>query len=648
MKMNIHLERLIVRTRRTTEIVTFAGSVTFLHGPVSTGKSTTARLVDYCFGGDLERTPAVQQEFITAELAVTLGQHRCILERGADENQSIRVTWDGDDGAAESVSAPLAAQDQPFLEPEVHNFSDLVFHLCGVVPIKVRKRSLDPGSPLVRLSIRDLWWYCNLDQTHLDSSFFRLEDPFRGRKSQDAMRFFTGLHSERLSQLEAEVDKTANEQRAKHDAVRQIRQFMARFNLASDLDLSMQLDKATRELAEANIRRAELEATRSAKTHPADVLRSELRQLGLAIANTRQAITDSEESIQEQRALRAELITAKIKAERATQASKILEGVQYARCPQCGTDISNRSASEDHCKLCGSPENPGQLQDSADLEALRRDFNDRIDQIADSIQRRERELERTRRGLVRQEELKGDGDNELQRQLARYDSAFVESIRGIDRAVATLTERIRSLRQLQLMPEAITSLENEAARMQADIDRLREALDTERARLRSADDNIEAIAAEFKRIMLAVSFPGVSEEDRVVIDPRNWKPVILHGDQVWSFWDTGSGGKKTLFNVCYALALHHTAIERDLPVPSLLIIDSPTKNISEDENPELVRLLYNEIYRLARTPSEPQLQFLLIDSDLVAPSFQLPGGFSERRMAGEENAPRLISYYTGP
>lgn len=119
-------------------------------------------------------------------------------------------------------------------------------------------------------------------------------------------------------------------------------------------------------------------------------------------------------------------------------------------------------------------------------------------------------------------------------------------------------------------------------------------------------------------------------------------------DQTWSFWDTGSGGKKTLFNVCYALALHHAAMERGLPVPSLLIIDSPTKNISEDENPELVRLLYNEIYRLARTPSDPTLQFLLIDSDLVLPSSQLSGGFSERRMAGEQNAPRLISYYTGP
>jgi hypothetical protein len=39
---------------------------------------------------------------------------------------------------------------------DVYNFSDLVFHLAGVEPIRVRKSKRDPESPLVRLSVRDL------------------------------------------------------------------------------------------------------------------------------------------------------------------------------------------------------------------------------------------------------------------------------------------------------------------------------------------------------------------------------------------------------------------------------------------------------------------------------------------------------------
>src|SRR5206468_871817 len=105
----------------------------------------------------------------------------------------------------------------------------------------------------------------------------------------------------------------------------------------------------------------------------------------------------------------------------------------------------------------------------------------------------------------------------------------------------------------------------------------------------------------------------------------------------WGFWDTGSGGKKTLFNVCYALAIHEVALERGLPVPNILIIDTPTKNISDDENPELVKSLYSEIYRLANERLNGGVQFVLIDSDLVEPNIHVPN-FISRRMAGEEGA----------
>lgn len=243
--------------------------------------------------------------------------------------------------------------------------------------------------------------------------------------------------------------------------------------------------------------------------------------------------------------------------------------------------------------------------------------------------------------------MKKSLDNKLQEELARYDSAFVERIRGAEGEIGTLVERISALQRLQQMPKAINALEEEAGALQGRIDNLRAYIKEERDRLYAADANIRAIEAEFKRIMIAVSFPGVAKQDEVVIDPRNWRTSVIHGDQEWTFWDAGSGGKKTLFNVCYALAIHAVALERGMPVPNVLIIDSPTKNISEDENPELVRSLYAEIYRLAKGRNGRRLQFLLIDSDLVRPTTELPG-FLQRRMAGETDAPSLIPYYSGP
>lgn len=643
--MRIRLHSLRVTTKRTTETIAFSSAVTFIHGPVSTGKSTVARLVDYCMGGDLEWTPAVQQEFVAAELSVSLGEYRCRIERSAEDGSSLRVSWEGPKGDIGSVNAPLQAQGAALLNADVYNFSDLVFHLCGVTPIKVRKRSRDPESPLIRLSIRDIWQYCYLDQTHLDSSFFRLEHPFRARKSQDAMRFFTGLHSERMSQLETSLLTAIDEQRSKREAVKQIRQFMSRFELGSELELAGQRQTVMNELAAAEERREELERLRAAQIHPTDTLRTELRRLSQTLEELRVALSDIKKAIAEQEALRAELITAKVKAERADRAKVVLEGAHYERCPQCGS-VLDEDVDECTCPLCGKPQNGPEPSNSVESEALRRDLNNRIDEIADSLRRRSEASARLEREVRQIEKEKADADDRLQRELRRYDSAFIESVRGVEREIATLRERLKNLERLRLMPEAIDRLEEEAGALQGSIDRFRGNLEQERTRLRAADENILAVADRFKQVMLSVGFPGVTESDTVTIDPRNWAPEIVHGEQRWGFWDTGSGGKKTLFNVCFALALHAVGRERGLPLPALLIVDSPTKNISEDVNPDLVRSLYEEIYLQARDTND-QMQFLLIDSDLVEPTEAI-SGFSGRRMAGEPDAPSLIPYYVGP
>ena len=110
-------------------------------------------------------------------------------------------------------------------------------------------------------------------------------------------------------------------------------------------------------------------------------------------------------------------------------------------------------------------------------------------------------MKRSDRELARAENTKRQLDRQLQDELRRYDSAFVESIRIVEREIATLTERLRSLVQLLEMPRAISELEEQAGASQGRIDQLRSTIDEERSRLRSADENARAIAEKFKALI---------------------------------------------------------------------------------------------------------------------------------------------------
>lgn len=148
----------------------------------------------------------------------------------------------------------------------------------------------------------------------------------------------------------------------------------------------------------------------------------------------------------------------------------------------------------------------------------------------------------------------------------------------------------------------------------------------------------------FLEALLTVGFPGVEPNDTVQINRTTWIPIIVSGrdsEVQYSYYELGSGGKSTLFNVCYALAVHQIAEKDALPLPPLLIIDSPTKNIAADVNPEIVTALFQYIYRISVGPLS-KTQFLLIDNDFIPPDSGIEADLLVREMK-----PPLIPYYNG-
>jgi hypothetical protein len=279
--MRIRLNTLQLQFRKQTELIDLTAQITFFHGPISSGKSSIARLIDYCLGGNLHATLALTQELVAATLDLSVGGYRVLLEREGLESSAVRATWSNAEGMTGAVLAPLHAGEEPVWSQDVYNLSDLLFHLAGVSPMKVRRSKRDPDSQLVRLSFRDLMWYCYLDQDHLDSSFFNLEDDSRRYKSRDVMRFIVGFYTERMSNLERELEDVVNSRIAKEEAAKQIRLFLRDLDFGTPVELGAEISKAESELEGARVQLVSLrqDHQHGTSTHFVDDLRQRIAAL---------------------------------------------------------------------------------------------------------------------------------------------------------------------------------------------------------------------------------------------------------------------------------------------------------------------------------------------------------------------------------
>jgi len=642
--MKIYFEKLILHCRKSEEIVDISHQISYFHGRISAGKSSIVRLIDYCLGGDVEKTPAISQEMVSVQLLATIGTNNVLFERNIDETTSVQVTWSDSQQESATVLAPLGASQEPIWQKDIYNLSDLIFYLAGIKPIKVRRSKEDYDSQLVRLSFRDVMWYCYLEQDNLDSSFYNLTDQFKRLKSRDVMRFVTGLYTEKINDLEIKLDGLKSERSAKIESIRQIRIFLKDFGYDSEEDVSQEIFRVETELSQAQQELLTLRNGFSDNTHFADSLRERLREFTEKISIEEEVNQDLERMISEQGALKAELLSAKFKLARSVSASSLLSGVKFDICPACGSKLEATQNIRD-CYLCGHEIELNREDVTTQAEVMRSDLNSRIDDLTESIKQHKLSQAKQQNEELELKRQKAQLDSDLAKELTNYDSVYLSNSREAERLVATLIERKRNLEKISKMPEAISAMEKETDQLKASIEETRREIETEKGKLTGAQERIKDIELAYMDALNNAGVPGIEDGDRVAIDPRNWIPQIVPPDgDAYNFFNAGSGGKKTLLNVCYALAIHRVAMENNLPLPTFLMIDTPMKNIGEDVNEDIFQAFYNYLYQLASGPLA-KTQIIIIDKEYFAPSKAMDIDIQEKFMSPDQP---LISYYRGP
>ena len=649
--MNIRLNSLTVTCKKSKEVIPFT-DFTYFYGQMGAGKSSIVRMIDFCFGGDLEMTPALQNELVGVGLSLTIEGNPTVLERSPDSG-SVRVEWTKGFDAVQLLISARTPSEKPVFGKDVHVLSDLLFYVAGKTPPKVRRSKADEDSPLQRLSFRDLFWYCYLDQDSLDSSFFNLEldtNPFKKLKSLDVLRLLIGFHQAEVSALQVRLQEIRIDKDRTEGALAAMRDALEETQVGTPLKIAARREELNREIktAEAGLTAIRAQAA-SLRSHALNEAQDRAHALAMELDVLDNARRDARVAIEKDIAHRNEMEFLAVRFKRATTASAVLRGVQFTACPKCTQTLPARA--EGDCAVCGQKESAEGAELGLAVAAVDADTAGRIRELDDLLARQKaalRELDEDRIGLG---EEKARVDGEITRLSENYDSVYLSNALELERHRASLSQELVNLNRFDQILRRLVQLDDHLKALIGE-----EA--TTRAKLKDAQvdaerdtKNLDRLKQLFLDSLLRARIPGFDKSDVVEMKAPHFLPEITgisSGDlAVTSFTNLGSGGKKTLYKCCFAMAVHRLAAENGALLPTLLIIDSPMKNISERENVEQFNGFYGMLYELAQNELK-QTQFIIVDKEHQGPPKEFARSFSERQMAPDDDKhPPLVSYYRG-
>lgn len=646
--MKIIFKSLELHFRKSVESIHF-DHVNFFWGKIGAGKSSIARLVDYCLGADINLTPALQLEFVQAVLKLEVRDRDLTIYRERDSSNIVAVWNEGNE--ALEVLVPARKTDGVVVPgTTIEVLSDLLFHLADLPVPKVRKgnRSADPG--MVRLSLRDLFRFCYVDQDEIDSDFFRLDiegDWARRAKSVDAMRFILGYHQDQVAALEADLQAVHEKKMATKAAAEALTKVLEETGFSNPIEIETRIERLN---AQRDVVREAAATARKERTdgtgHAVDTLRQRGRVLSADLQGLEEMLQAVKQRTEDTERHLNELKMLSVRFSRTKSARVLLAAVNFTECPRCTQELPERA--EDLCPVCGQPEHQ-QPHEHLSNDVVEADLKSRLRELQEMLQGLKQQERRVAQQLDRARIEKKVVDQSLDQRLRDYDSAFLSQALEFERQTTTLEQQVNSLVSYRKLPERLAELLSTADSLQGKESELRAKLLRERENAFKDRSNLEDLEALFLDCLVRSSFPGINKTFKVSIDPKSFVPEVFPTDAadfaVTSFANMGSGGMKTIFKACYALALHRLAAKTGAALPSILVIDSAMKNVSERENRELFQAFYTMVYELA-VGELKDTQFILIDKEM----FSVPNGIEleirSRHMApGSRENPPLVPYY---
>ena len=512
-----------------------------------------------------------------------------------------------------TAGVEIASEDRTWRLPAVSSpdgetYATWLLEQLDLPRIDVPSAPTRPESDPTPVSIKDYFLYSYLAQEDLGFSVFGHRDAFKDIKRKYVFDITYGFYDLRVAQLQDRL----------RDVHSQLRELQARQHLFATFFDGTPLENRAgieHELREINVELRQVEAaSRELASVPQGVpgtseLQLEILQLERQTAEVRVDIEAEQKSLDNLKELANQLESQSSKLTRAIVSHKHLMDIDFVVCPRCGSELVAGRVTEEMCRLC--LQEPTLAFSREALVDEQGAVEQQLTEIQDLARERGRRATDLQSALTRLDAELIQKRMELEFQTKSYVSEHATRIASTAARRARLASRSEQLQEYLDVLAKTDDAQKTAAKLVVEKDRLEQELGVATEKSGDGQKRVQYLKRRFNEILEQLRPPQFGEEELSDINPNTYLPEY-HGR---AFMELSSPGLATLVNLAHALAHHVTAIELDLKLPDMIIIDGLSEHLGQEGlDPERLAAAYE--YLIGLSNSCPELQVVLVDNEI--------------------------------
>lgn len=576
MASSLLINQLIVVGRNKDYIVNFNPGVNIIYGDSATGKSSILNLIDYLLGAKhFDLYPEIESAGRYAVLDVTLNEDRYTIKRDIfDASKAIEV-FPCEYGKIGEFPAtkylPNFKVNSNY--PNAGFYSEFLFNALNFNNIKIKESPSRDDSRLVRLSFRDLFKYCYVDQDDLGSKkFLKPENYVLQARYKEVFKYIFNTLDSNVSNLDNQITEKTKQRNKFDKTFTTVSEFLRDSEFGSMPALDAEITIIDKEIQENKVQVIQLNKDQTVDHEVYNTIKSTLGELALERKVLLQNMQDAELKIERFTRLKNDYLNDISKFKASLVAKEVIGEVtqEIALCPVCDNSLEIETAKEKF-NITSSD------KITYEINVLKRRAKDTEHIVNETRKRWElnkvtlRELdesEQTARQLIEQ------NTKELSTPYLAERDMYVAKLGELKQKRKDLVDRLKIRNQHSHLTDAIKSLDIRIGQLKEQLEELKKIAP-------SMSDVLSNLADNLKNYL---KFIKIKSPTDISYDEKSFSPKVRNIE----YSSITSGGLRTIVGIGYLCSLMQAALNSTISYPSFLMIDTVGKYLGKTKDQKLV------------------------------------------------------------